>query len=268
MVNILCDTLPAHVPERCRLITFLVETPLFVWTQLLTHRRFARNAASSRALSANRRMQLGYYTPEVFYTRTDKMRAVDPADNDALYRVMWHTAHSVIFDLVQSLNEQMPWAKEQINRLLPQTLLTQGIVTGTYAAWRAFLDLRLSEEADTAMQSLAIDIETALRTSVPSVRNVHLPLVDEQSQSGVLRACAKLARVSFLNTDKTFTEEEDLSLARRLIEHKHWSPFEHVAFWTEHPTNSAFTCTSDDVHDSFGWVSYRHMLEGKAPMIL
>jgi hypothetical protein len=262
------------------LVTVRVTVPLFVWTEVLTHRRFARNAASARAMRDP--TTLGYYHPTTFYYGASGMKrgkeVTAPHLVSALH-LKWGAAHRQIqaiwADMVV-LGEEVRLAKEQGNRLLPTTRMVRGIITGTEAAWQAFLALRDHPTADTAMIHLAKQLRHAFHTAPWRVDMVHKPYAQYAS---VALAVASLARVSYARDAARIaaTDVSDLTaLYAKLRENKHYSPFEHVAIWTESVLNP-FACRCDDVVGTFpdpvrwytqpfyGWLPYRALIDGTYP---
>jgi hypothetical protein len=251
---------------RVGLITLRVTVPLYVWIELLTHRRLSRNASSARAMSFGRVLDLGYYHPSELY-KTAKGMAVGERIDDREVHEEWDRLHDLMVYYIDGLAQTYNIAKEQLNRLLPTTRVIAGVVTGTQAAWDAFLQLRNHPTADVAMQEVARAISDAIRNAEWVVDDVHLPLEEADYDS----IAARLARVSY-NRDEE-DEQKNKDLARRLKEHKHLSPFEHIAFWRENPAMSNFTSCVDDVlikterstqfwkNDYYGWHQYRKDIE-------
>jgi hypothetical protein len=128
-----------------------------------------------------------------------------------------------LFDLTDS-------SKQVANRILEPFTHISVVVTGTYEQWQGFFALRCADDADPTIQALAETIRGVLERSRPVTRTLHSPFHEDP-----VRAVAALARVSYDNFGKKSTREEDAALARRLIESKHWSPFEHVVVehWPE-----------------------------------
>lgn len=269
-IECLRKTIPAQAKRRkwfrVGLITLRVTVPLYVWVELLTHRRLSRNAASARAMSFGRVLDLGYYHPLELY-KTAKGMAVGEQIDDPEVHEEWDRLHDLMVYYVDGLAQTYNLAKEQLNRLLPSTRMIVGIVTGTQAAWDAFLRLRDHPTADVAMQQVARATNDAIQSIPWTVGDVHTPFDGADYDS----IAARLARVSY-NRDEE-DEQKNKDLARRLKEHKHLSPFEHIAFWRENPAMSNFTSCADDVlikiersaqfwkNDYFGWHQYRKVIE-------
>lgn len=267
-----------YSPEtRNGLITFLVEVPVFCWTELLTHKRLARNASSSRAESVKRHQEHGYYTPLAFHEQGTFMRGGDalPVHLQEYLRFVWADVNDYAAEAIQKADAMIRahgykgWAKQEANRLLPTTKMIRGVVTATEDAWQCFLKLRNHETADVAMQEAAALIHNALLTPQWQYGAYHVPFgfSDVQSLDEYLElapiAAARLARVSTGNP--ATGQRPDVELARQLLADGHYSPLEHVARWEVYPRQSALMSKVEDWHfaDSgvYGWTNYRSEIE-------
>lgn len=289
-VELLKATRPVGLKSH-GLISFQIEVPLYVWTELLTHRRFSRNASSARAMSTERYVNMGYYTPEYFYTQGKGMQSSnDHIAQQWLATQIWHATMRVC-QFSANLLERLSVAKEQRNRLIPPTKIVRGIVTGTEDAWKAFLLLRNHHTADKAMQEFAGKIQSEIykleywRTDVIPVSgqmlisswdtssgyalvefpkthydnwtyaDTHLPF-----EGDIENIVAQVARVSYARTKG----KDDKALYEALWKDGHLSPFEHIAYWSTEPKLSCYTTKPDTEmdHDTFsGWESLRARLE-------
>lgn len=257
MINakVLLATRPPRMQDH-GLITLQIECPLYVWTELLTHRRFSRNASSGRAMSVKRYTGMGNYVPRVFYKQGKGMRA----DMTRPIRYQWiaeqlYKSVYTYANTVATLLDKLGVSKEQKNRVIPQSKIVRGIVTGTEDAWRAFLELRNTEHADNAMQDLARDIKLAIGYAQWEYKHEHIPLKPSAEEVYAARDCglplediqtyiamARLARVSYAREKG----KDDLTLAVTLLREKHLSPMEHIAYWKENPFNCSYTCMVED----------------------
>lgn len=280
------------------LISFQIEYPLYLHTELLTHRRFARNASSARAMSTERYVDMGYYTPKTFYKQGSGMQSSnEPIKQQWLANLIWHTT-TKLTQLGSKQLERLGVAKEQRNRLVAPNKIVRGIVTGTEDAWQSFLKLRNHHTADKAMQELAAQINSHIyrleywktdyvlpsgtimvAESIPASGYIIIDMpktyIDNWTYSdyhfpfeGTIESVvAQVARVSYARTKG----KDDKALYNALWKDGHLSPFEHVAYWTEDPKASCFTTkpsieiirdTSNDDYDrDYGWESLRARLE-------
>lgn len=153
-------TSPFASHHRYGLTTIEVNVPLYVWTELLTHKRLSRNATSNRAMPNGRNVAMGYYQPPVFYAKGSGMAIGDPLLANTqdiaqtIYREVWEFCAAKSKEL-----DTMGVCKEQSSRVLPTTKMIKGYVTGTVAAWQAVFSLRKHPSADCAMQLLMDQVE-------------------------------------------------------------------------------------------------------------
>lgn len=248
------------------LATLYIKVPVYVWTEFLTHKRFARNASSARAQNAKRHVNEGSYIPETFYSDMPGMRVGEPLPEyvqqaaQAVYEEAWSKATGYVETLTS-----MGVSREQANRLLPTTKMISGIVTGTESAWNAFLYLRNNPNADVAMQKLASKVDTVLRMGTWLPNTIHLPLAENQNESSYVTA-GRIARISYKSA-KQFSDEENEELGRRLIDDGHMSPFEHIAIYKLNPRRSAICSQPSDICtrlvnvNVYGWENARAFVE-------
>ena len=126
--------------------------------------------------------------------------------------------------------------KQNANRLLEPFMWHEALVTSTY--WKNFLDLRISDGAQPEIKALAILVRAVLHGHTPSQSWVHLPFGDPTSlpvddwtatSEALLSAASECARISY--KDRSSMKNNDNSaLGRKLLEQRHMSPFEHIAF--------------------------------------
>lgn len=283
MSNINVDLVLAtrYSPEtRNGLLTFLVEVPVFLWTEILTHKRICRNASSSRAQSTARHVAMGNYEPDVFYGKGTFMQAGEPLDaqTQATALAVWRNAWVYATEAAEKL-AALGVCKEQANRVLPTTKMVRGVVTATEDAWQCFLKLRNHATADTAMQEMAREIADIVEQLLVGATETfiwwnyspyHVPFspkpvrdyVDYQKLAPL--AAARLARVS---TGKPAAGQRgDAELAQQLLADGHYSPFEHVARWVAYPLQSALSSKIEDCHfpaEGYmsGWQNLRSEME-------
>lgn len=242
------------------LATFVVDVPAYVWMELLTHKRLARNASSARAQSHQRHAAMGYYVPTQWYRQGTWMSPGPVLDIDtnttvtALVDAYYADAERRIAEIIAASDGGI--AKEQINRLMPISRMMRGVVTATESAWRAVLALRDHPAADVAMQELAQQLRSGLETAEWRTGWKHLPFAEDGDW---MAAAARIARVSAGAPGPG--QRSDAQLAQDLIDQRHWSPFEHVAVYVMSPARCALASTDDDLHHGMGWQNHRSTLE-------
>jgi thymidylate synthase (FAD) len=74
-------------------------------------------------------------------------------------------------------------ARQAARSVLPNATETQIVVTGNYRAWRHFIELRASEQADVEIRALAIECLKALKRKAPSVfRDFGIRMLDDDTE--------------------------------------------------------------------------------------
>jgi thymidylate synthase ThyX len=246
------------------LVTMAVEVPFYIWVELLTHKRFARNAQSARASSPERLKSMGYYSPDNWFARGKGMQAgslVEDVVVAALAEQRWKDTVESSLRASQHLYETLGICKEQSNRMMSMVAMRRGILTATLPAWHSMLHLRLHNSADYAMQKFAALCFSALEESIPVESDWHVPYgqSDDLSAESLMLAVANIAAVSYTKDG----EKTDPMLADRLLRDGHLSPFEHIAAYSIFPVFSALCSKQDDVDFlNWGWMSVRAWLEG------
>lgn len=215
-------------PLGIRLTTMAVTMPRFILAEFNTHRKFSRNAGSSRAIPVKRRIEMVRehgFIPLEFGKNQKGMQASQLLDQDNanLARLTWTDAMASAVKHAEAL-EFLGVHKQLANRLLEPFTWVEVIVSST--DWTNFFHLRISPLAQPEIRELAMKMKEALDNSIPRVLAWgmwHSPLSDNREV-----AVGRLARVSYEPTGQR-PEEEDVLLCERLAKDGHWSPFEHVA---------------------------------------
>jgi thymidylate synthase ThyX len=239
-----------------RLVTFVLTFPRIILSEFNTHRMFSRNSASSRAIPFNKMVDSVMTNPfvPVAWQKSHKgMQGFDYHEQeDAQFLVFkWLTARDKAVEQAQALHD-MDVTKQMCNRLLEPFMWHKVICTSTMDGLNNFFDLRSNEAAEIHIQQLALCMQEAMIKSSPKKLQIdewHMPL----SNDGTIMSCvANCARVSYtvVGEDKTFTPDEDFALFQKLLDSKHWSPFEHCAL--QSVNNNYF-------YNLKGWKSLRYL---------
>lgn len=167
-------------PFEHQSVTFLVEVPLFIRSQIMRHRTFAYNEISRRYTDEN----LEFWIPDTFrgqavnnrqassdeklpqYMDTEERNGVDRTPHD-VYVYMMEEA-------LGHYNEMIKFgvAREQARAVLPQSLLTKFYQTGSLRNWAHFIKLRTHEGAQKEVQILAERISRKLSNLWPTAWGV------------------------------------------------------------------------------------------------
>lgn len=225
------------------LYTFELEYPRFIHSEFMTHRMLSRSASSSRAVPVERTIQNilnDPWVPSDVYKNCKGMQGKDIVNEDD-YDIFCEEWQDAAFKAIEVAHKMIDngFHKQHINRILEPFTKIKVIVTAT--EWSNFFDLRLSPDADPEIQHLA----KAIKMAMDAVSNTYvyinahggrtLPYVnfDEMAAIDDLRiltliSAARCARVSYLNHDGSKPDIlKDLTLAKRLIDSGHMTPFEH-----------------------------------------
>ena len=235
-----------------RITTLELVYPRYIHSELLTHRVFSRNSASSRAtpidiLAAEAR------EPVFFdYVGVDKpgMQAGDaiPVLNVKNFHNDWVALANYVADWVEKSSARYNIHKQTLNRVLEPFTRIKTLVTST--EWNNFFKLRLAEDTQPEMCSLARAMKQAMDKSAPEKTQVHTPYSPD---GDLIRSVACCARVSYARLDgKPDSRDADVRLFNKLLTNGHMSPFEHAAYWVPDHKHCA---------NFVGWQSHRYKLE-------
>lgn len=261
--TVICDS---RSPAGKRITTFELVYPRFIHSELMTHRMFSRNAASSRATPTRvllKEVEENPVMPAVWRKNRPGMSGGEEFDEhySAYFRGLWDKAAQRARIAAASM-AHMGLAKETVNRLLEPFLRIRTLVTAT--EWDNFFLLRRDKaHVQPEMYELATAMWDALMKSKPVKRHYHLPYMEEDlpgkalstpSREYTLASAARCARVSYLTHEGAETTMlKDQKLAGQLLRNRHLSPFEHIAIALNDPDEARFNLR--------GWQSFRYGIE-------
>jgi len=159
-------------------------------------------------------------------------KSIEDEETIQALRAEWETARQNAIVTARRL-DALGLHKELANRVLTPFLYITALVSAT--EWDNFLELRANPAGDVQGDTfdVAFAIKTALVTSTPIWREIHLPFVSgtewETHPKSPLISAARCARVSYTSHDGDVDLQKDVELAERLLANQHKSPFEHVA---------------------------------------
>lgn len=252
-------------PLNRRLTTMLMTYPRFIHSELMTHRAFSRNAASSRAIPVRRMLEQVEYAPvypREWYRETRGMTSHDPlgAVVQENAEEVWKVGCGYAITTAKQLLG-LGVHKSITNRVLEPFSWMTVLVTAT--EWENFFALRASHLAQPEFRLLAEDALEAYNNSWPKPVEFnmwHLPFVDDDEvdkltfQEQVKLSVARCARLSYLNFEGRRDYRLDIQLHDKLKEDGHWSPFEHQA----RPLREDVACGNLQ-----GWRQYRKFFPGE-----
>jgi thymidylate synthase ThyX len=238
-VKIIKDSL---APSRRRLTTFELRYPRFIHSELMTHRFFSRNAASSRAIPVDKMLQRIQDNPAhpIWWGANEpgmKAKAELEGENLVAVKSEWFDAMDSAIHHARKMLEAGAH-KQIVNRILEPFSLITTIVTATN--YENFFTLRYHEDAQPEFGYLAKLMADTYYNSLPNAVWTgfwHLPYIQADEWDTPIEilkkvSVARCARVSYLTHDGVRAIEKDLDLYETLKNGSgfgHWSPFEHVA---------------------------------------
>jgi thymidylate synthase ThyX len=246
-----------------RITTFKLVYPRFIHAEIMTHRVFSRNAASSRAIPTKKMIERVRESPAVpceWGTNNSGMQSKElMSDEDAKACLeIWERAREAAIGEMIKMKNYNPH-KQIINRLIEPWLNIEVVCTAT--EWDNFYALRDHEDAQPEFRELAKAMRAAHKSSTPIDRNWgewHIPFIKQDEEDidiydKLKISTARCARVSYLNTDGENDIEKDYALHDRLVGTKpvHASPTEH----------QAVALRSGEFRNFQGWQQYRVKVE-------
>lgn len=237
--EVICDSIN---PAGCRLITVSAVYPRFIHAEVLTHRAFSRNAASSRAVPVSKMLKRVMETPAMPVHWGQNQRGMQaelelPPAKAAEAQSLWLKLRDEAVAVVERMSA-LGVHKQVANRLLEPWLHIQTLISAT--EWENFFKLRDHDAAQPEIQELAREIRRAIEESEPLPLREgqwHLPYIRPQDRQEyaletlVKISAARCARVSYYLHNGSLSDcDSDLMLFNRLAgaEPKHLSPLEHV----------------------------------------
>ena len=248
-------------PHGIRITSFFLTYPRFIHAELMTHRAFSRNAASSRAIPLKKMIERVKEEPAMpihWGAEQKGMQSGDSLTGQALEKAKqyWLNAASDAMHWASAMGE-IGLHKSVANRVLEPFAHMGTLVTAT--DFVNFFNLRAHPEAQPEFQELAYQMLDLWHDNKPKSLTFgewHLPYADkliEESapiENKLKISTARAARTSYLTMNNEIDPQEDYKLHDRLCNSKHWSPFEHPA-----------KCEREQRHfgNFRGWMPYRKM---------
>lgn len=243
------------VDESQEIATFELTYPRFIHSELMTHRVFSRNAASSRAIPVRRMIEMVKEDPAmpIHWGRNQPgMQAKEElSHNEQLAaKADWLKAAKNAAEVAESLNEKGVH-KQIVNRILEPFQFMKTIVTSTELA--NWFWLRDHEDAQPEIKEVARAMVEVLLSSMPEPLKAgewHTPYVGHMmDEDGDLRyyididgetitlpleqalrvSSSCCAQVSFRALDESLEKAEKIYSMLVESEPVHASPFEHQA---------------------------------------
>jgi len=257
-------------PNGVRITTMCVEYPRFIHAEVMTHRMFSRNSASSRAIPVSKVLEQVRNNPAMpihWGKNQAGMQAKEELQGMTRIAVKdsWIEAAKEIARRADIM-AQAGLHKQVVNRMLEPFQTMKVIITAT--EWNNFWYLRDHPDAQPEIQKLARVMKGEYDYSKPQRLEFgmwHLPYIfcrldstgtqqyyfaDETEQEeysleeAIQISCSSCAQVSYRKLDTSLEKARDIY--KKLVESEpvHASAFEHVAL-----------CADSNImeHDDAGW---------------
>jgi hypothetical protein len=289
--KVICDSV---APNGCRLTTMEWTYPRMIHSEIMTHRKLSRNAASSRAIPLSKMIQRVQSNP-VFPIHWGKNQKGMQADeelspiNKLIAGQDWMYARDNAIEKAEAL-EELGVHKQIGNRLLEPWMWITVIVSATNL--ENLFALRCHPAAEPHFQNLAYKIRNAYDKSKPDTLEwgeYHLPLfgamggsypedfdIPNKDNTWMKVSAARCARVSYLTQDGKRDPLEDIKLYERLASSfpLHASPLEHPAqaIKTDYNQDERANMTDEELaalrpidwgNFDPGWLQFRKMHENE-----
>lgn len=235
-VEIIADSIN---PGYNRITTFLLTYPRFIHSEIMTHRVFSRNAASSRAIPIDKVLEQVSSNPAtpVRWGKNGKgMQDHGKFEGRDITKMQlnWQAAANAAVEQAKIL-QSLGLHKQIVNRVLEPFMWMTTLVTAT--EWENFFSLRVHKDAQPEFQELAYQMLKKYVNNTPEKKQWtewHIPFGDRMPE-GITEdvklkiATARAARTSYLTMDGKIDVQKDIDLHDSLAANGHWSPFEHAA---------------------------------------
>ena len=256
-------------PSGKRLTTWELTYPRFVHAELMTHRVFSRNSASSRAIPTEKliaRIKEDPALPVWWGKNQAGMQAreeLDPLTKNSA-EVVWLRARDQMLKAVDDLGK-LGLHKQLANRLIEPWMFITVIVSAT--EWDNWYHLRNHKDAQPEIAWVAKSMWEQFNDAKPqelSTGEWHLPFISDDElktfdiETAKKVSTGRVARVSYLTHEGIRDPVKDVELHDKLCsgpdtgEPGHWSPFEHIAMALHQQWPSG---------NFVGWVQYRKSFE-------
>lgn len=279
-------------PNGQKIVSWELEYPRFIHGELMTHRVFSRNAASSRAIPVSAMIKAVLENPAMPIHWGRNQPGMQAKEELGTFRKkaakkMWKLAAKAACKLAAAMNK-IGLHKQASNRILEPFQTMKTVMTAT--CMDNFFWLRNHEDAQPEIKELARLMWEALQSSTPfelKPGDWHVPYFNSgywpQSSDFPLEDALAIsssccAQVSYRRLDDTL--EKAKMIFQRLVESEpvHASPFEHqatpmrVAKWPEYIDPSVWLSDEEEgvTHadrdgnywsgNFIGWIQHRQLI--------
>lgn len=186
-VKILKMSVDAEVSNNPPIVTFELEYPRYIHAELMTHRAFSRNAASSRAIPVQAMIdnQVPDACPEFKANKAGMQPDEADFDKAKVAEDIWSLSRSLAITSAKKLADAGVH-KQWVNRILEPYAMIKTIVTAT--EFSNFFDLRCHPDAQSEIAVLANKMKEAIENQrdiqVLHSNQWHLPYVETTQNAG------------------------------------------------------------------------------------
>ena len=285
-------------PSGVRITTFELEYHRYFHSEMMTHRVFSRNSASSRAIPVAKIIEQVRNNPAIpvhWGKNQAGMQANEELTEEQKIDALaaWlNAAQDAAFSAENML--ALGLHKQVVNRILEPFQIMKVVVTST--EWENFFWLRDHKDAQPEIRVLAQQMKKAMQESEPVELQYgmwHLPYVrqvvnagvqvcfDEQGnvidiEKAIKISCSSCAQVSYRKLDTSLEKAEVIDDKLVNSEPVHASAFEHVAKcfpcfemsdgWTHEKANKPYW---KDIGEMWSgnfreWIQYRQLIPNNA----
>ena len=279
-------------PDGVRITTLELEYPRIIHSELMTHRVFSRNSASSRAIPVSKVIELVESNPAmpVHWGKNQAgMQAKEELDdlNKEAVRQLWLEAAKQAVSIAKVMAD-IGGHKQVVNRILEPFQHMKVVVTST--EWANWDWLRDHPDADPTIHALAKEMKRVRNESTPEelfYGEWHLPYVnserskvyaernyfDEHGEPITLEQARMIsasccAQTSYRKQDGSLEKAEDIF--KKLVESEpcHASPVEHMATpissdWGRGVTHEDWQGQQWSANFR-GWIQFRQLIPNNA----
>lgn len=256
-------------PLGTRITSVVLRYPLMIHNEVMTHRAFSRNAASSRAIPLKvmlKTVEDDYAGPVFWAENQSGMQAVRELEDDdrALAMQQWRKASEDACIYASRLGN-VGVHKQIANRTLMPYLWMTTLVTAT--DWQNAASLRAHPDAQQEFQALMYCFLNEYLSHDPlplAWGKWHMPFMCEKDNEMSIELKLKIATaracwVSYNKHDKTeFDIKDAIERHDSCMDSGHWSPFEHCAKSQSHAHRAEYS-NFDFGGEFSGWLQYRKM---------
>jgi hypothetical protein len=227
--------------EGDRITTFLLCYPRFIHSELMTHRAFSRNAASSRAIPIEKMIASVRENPAAPIRWGKNGKGMQDhgeftGEEAEACRQWWREGAELVAAHAER-GEKLGLHKQIVNRWLETPSWMETLVTAT--DYHNFFALRVHKDAQPEFQRVAYLMLKAYLDHPPQLLQTgewHLPFSDFMPEGmdknqRLKISSARSARLSYKTFDGEMSPEKDFGIYDRLVGNTpgHWSPIEHPA---------------------------------------